>query len=327
MQLESFCQFCDQEYKHIIKYISTSQLSLEAAVSRALRLLPSPKSYFLSEEDQSPRFERLREHFENPMLEAYLLFYQFSLKVFIKLNLLLQREDPLISRVHGHIQRFLKKLALKFLNLDVIDENDNPAQIDFEDTNNQKSGNVKKGVLRGLILRFLYSVNLIRRKVGLLFLGNPMTMIFVKINLTFTFLLCLILYVNHQNYRPRQIMDPPIHCCHTDTLLCFDTIIHYVLLYFKYLHYCVLFSICSDQQLEVCLNTRCKISRMFNDGDISQHQKNKFHNSARVFCGRAFRYALDNLPHSDELLKHVELINWEHCKDTTINSITYFVQR
>ena len=131
------------------------------------------------------------------MLEAYLLFYQFSLKVFIKLNLLLQREDPLISNVHGHIQRFLKKLALKFLNLDVIDENDNPAQIDFEDTNNQKSGNVKKCVLRGLILRFLYSVNLIRRKVGLLFLGNPMTMIFVKINLTFTFLLCLILYANH----------------------------------------------------------------------------------------------------------------------------------
>ena len=96
------------------------------------------------------------------MLEAYLLFYQFSLKVCIKLNLLLQREDPLISRVHGHIQRFMKKLALKFLNLDVIDENDNPAQIDFEETNNQKSGNVKNFVLCGLILKFLCSVSLIR---------------------------------------------------------------------------------------------------------------------------------------------------------------------
>ena len=96
------------------------------------------------------------------MLEIYLLFYQFSLKVFIELNLLLQREDPLISRVHSHIQRFLKKLALKFLNLDVIDESGNPAQIDFDDINNQKSGNVKKGVLCGLIVRFLYSVNLIR---------------------------------------------------------------------------------------------------------------------------------------------------------------------
>ena len=98
----------------------------------------------------------------NPKLEDYLLFYQLSLKVFIKLNLLLQREDPLIPRVHGHIERFLTKLALKFFNLDVIDENDDPAQIKFEDTNNQKSGNVKKGALFGLILRFLYFVNLIR---------------------------------------------------------------------------------------------------------------------------------------------------------------------
>ena len=96
------------------------------------------------------------------MLEAYLLFYQFSSKVFVKLNILLQKEDSLISRIHGHIQEFLKKLALKFLNLDVIDENDNPLQIDFEYTNNKKSGNFKKGILCGLILRFLYSVNLIR---------------------------------------------------------------------------------------------------------------------------------------------------------------------
>ena len=78
------------------------------------------------------------------MLKAYLLFYQLSLKVFIKLNLLLQREEPLISRVHGHIQRFLKRLASKFLNLDVTDKSANPAQIDLEDTNNQKSGNVKR---------------------------------------------------------------------------------------------------------------------------------------------------------------------------------------
>ena len=96
------------------------------------------------------------------MQKAFLLFYKFSLKVFIKLNLLLQREDPLISRVHGHIKRFLKKLALKFLNLDVIDKSGNPAQIGFEDTNNQRGGNVKKGVLYRLIVRFLYPVNLIR---------------------------------------------------------------------------------------------------------------------------------------------------------------------
>ena len=122
-------------------------------------------------------------------------------------------------------------------------------------------------------------------------------------------------------------MDPSIHCCHTDALLSFDTIIHYVLLYFKCLRYRILFFICSDSQLEVGLNTRCKINQMFNDGDISQHQKNKFYNSARAFYERAFKYALDNLPHSDKLLKHTEVINWEHRKDLTIDNITYFVQR
>ena len=113
-------------------------------------------------------------------------------------------------------------------------------------------------------------------------------------------------------------MDPPIHCCHTGTLLSFDTIIHYALLYFKCLRYRILFSIYSDSQLQVGLNTRCKINRMFNDGDISQHQKNKFHNSARAFYKRAFKYAMDNLPHSGKPSKHAEVINWEHGKDATI---------
>ena len=107
-------------------------------------------------------------------------------------------------------------------------------------------------------------------------------------------------------------IDPPIHCCDTGTLLSFDTIIHYLLLYFKCLCYCILFSFCSSSQLEVGFNVQCKINRMFNEGDISQHQKNQFYNSARAFYERAFKYTLDNLPHSDKLLKHAEVINWEH---------------
>ena len=91
-------------------------------------------------------------------------------------------------------------------------------------------------------------------------------------------------------------MDPPIHCCYTDTLLSFDTLIHNVLLYFKCLRYRILFSICSDSQLEVGMNARCKINEMFNDGDNRQYQKNKFYNSTRAFYERAFKYALDDFP-------------------------------
>ena len=122
-------------------------------------------------------------------------------------------------------------------------------------------------------------------------------------------------------------MDPPIYRCHTDTLLSFDTIIHCVLLRFKCFRYRIPFSICADSQLEVGFNARCKINRMFNKGDIRQHQKKKFFdNSVQVFYERAFKYALDNLPHSDVFFKkHAEVINWEYSKDATIDRITYFV--
>ena len=120
-------------------------------------------------------------------------------------------------------------------------------------------------------------------------------------------------------------MDLPIHCCHVDTLFFFDTTSHYV--YIKCLRYHILFSICSDLQLEVGSNAQIKINRMFNNGDISQLQKIKFYNSARAFYEGAFKYALDILPHSDQLLEHAEVINWEHRKDATIDSIIYFFQK
>ena len=104
-------------------------------------------------------------------------------------------------------------------------------------------------------------------------------------------------------------------------LLTFDTIIHDELLYFKCLRYRILFSVCSDSKLEVDLNTQCQIKRILNDDDISQHQKNKFYNLDRSFYKRAFKYALNNLPHSDEILKHVGVINWEHRKFATIDSL------
>ena len=88
--------------------------------------------------------------------------------------------------------------------------------------------------------------------------------------------------------------------------------------------YC--FFICSNSQLRVGLNVLYKVNQLFNDDDVSQHQKNKFYNSDRAFYERAFKYALDNLHNSDELLKDAEVINWEHREDVTIDSITYFVQ-
>ena len=40
----------------------------------------------------------------------------------------------------------------------------------------------------------------------------------------------------------------------------------------------------------------------------------------RAFHQRAYKYALDNLLYSEELLKYAEVINWEHREDATIDS-------
>ena len=92
MQLQSFFQFHDPQYKHIIKYISIRWLSLEAAVGRALRLLPLLTSYFLSEEDKSPQFERIslvycfqaiqwQWHLQNSISPWLFYFVLFSIRV------------------------------------------------------------------------------------------------------------------------------------------------------------------------------------------------------------------------------------------------------
>ena len=137
--LDDFCRFSRQDYCKIIKYVSTRWLSLEAAVGRALKISPVLKSYFLSEQDTSLRFVRLENHFNNALVEIYLLFYQSGLQVFIKFNLFLQRDVPVIARLHGSIQQFLRNLRCKFLTAAAL-ENSDPKEIEFENPRHQKEG-------------------------------------------------------------------------------------------------------------------------------------------------------------------------------------------
>ena len=96
VQLESFCNFCDQDFKKVVKHVSTQWLSLESCVTRTLRLFQALRFYFLPEENPSPRFKRLPSKFTDQMTEVYLFFYQNVLQSLIIFNLFLQREDPLI---------------------------------------------------------------------------------------------------------------------------------------------------------------------------------------------------------------------------------------
>lgn len=113
--LAEYAEFCDQEYRKILKYVSTRWLSLEKAITRVLKQYVSLRSYFLSEDDGQLRFQRLKRVFNNPMTEVYLLFFQSALQIFIDLNLFLQRQGPLIGSVSSALKRFLRLLACKFI--------------------------------------------------------------------------------------------------------------------------------------------------------------------------------------------------------------------
>ena len=88
---------------------------MERAVGRVLQQYDALKSYCLSEDDSSPRFQRLRAVFSTPMTEVYLLFYQSALQTFVHFNMFLQREDPLLPVLRQQMDSFLGKLASKFL--------------------------------------------------------------------------------------------------------------------------------------------------------------------------------------------------------------------
>ena len=113
--LEEFCIFCDTAYKEVISHVSTRWLSLEKAVNRILELYDSLSSYFKSNSESQARFRRLHDIFANPMSEIYLLFVQSIIPTFTRLNMLLQREDPMIFLIFSQIRAFVKNLMCKFV--------------------------------------------------------------------------------------------------------------------------------------------------------------------------------------------------------------------
>ena len=79
--LSEYCTFGDVNYGEVVKHVNMRWLSLERAVGRALQQYDALKSYCLSEDDSSPRFQWLHAVFSTLVTEIYLLFYQSALQV------------------------------------------------------------------------------------------------------------------------------------------------------------------------------------------------------------------------------------------------------
>ena len=138
--LQSYCTFCNQDYRSIVKHVSTRWLSLEVAVQRSLKQLASLTSYFKSENESQARFRRLQTIFTDPMTEVFLLFFQSVLPSFTHCNQFLQREEPLIHVLRPQLEKLLKNVLGKFIKPEVIAEGlknvDGLLSVDYMNTNN-----------------------------------------------------------------------------------------------------------------------------------------------------------------------------------------------
>ena len=68
-ELKSYNEFCNQEYRSMIKHVSTCWLTLELAIERSLKQYPGLKSYFLPEDESQARFSRLQTVFGDPIYD------------------------------------------------------------------------------------------------------------------------------------------------------------------------------------------------------------------------------------------------------------------
>ena len=120
--------------------MSVRWLNLEIVVDRILCQYEGLKSYFLSENDGAPRLQRLKKYFENPMTEVYLLFYQAVLPIFTHVNLLLQRDAPMIYAVHDSLFSLIRKVLGKFIEPEMmLVTNEELLELDFLDVEKQVS--------------------------------------------------------------------------------------------------------------------------------------------------------------------------------------------
>ena len=134
--LSDYTQFCDLACRKMLKHVTTRWLSSNTSVNRILSGYEGLRSYFLSEDDEDskiPCFARLRKHFENPMTEIYLMFFQAVIPTFTTINEFLQRGEPVIHLLLDQLESFLKKLAGKFICIDAIVAANKVWEIDFSD--------------------------------------------------------------------------------------------------------------------------------------------------------------------------------------------------
>ena len=82
-----------------------------------------------------------------------------------------------------------------------------------------------------------------------------------------------------------------------------------------------------DHSVFIGISTRAAVRKLLEEGDIGPSDTSRFYRSVRAFYVQAMKYALDNLPIKDSLLRNARFLNFKAKDDATFSQVEYFVER
>ena len=132
---KEFQAFVDVDDAVILKHCPTRWLSLERVINRVLNQLPALTSYFASHDDveRPVRIRRIHERLSKPLTTMTLLFLQYALPFLIEFNRLFQNEESKVGVLIPEMDRLLRKLLVKFVQLRHIRNVADLRTIDYSD--------------------------------------------------------------------------------------------------------------------------------------------------------------------------------------------------
>ena len=130
-----FQAFVDVDDAVILKHCPTRWLSLERVINRVLNQLSALTSYFASHDDveRPGRIRRIHERLSKPLTTMTLLFLQYALPFLNEFNRLFQNEESKVGVLIPEMDRLLRKLLVKFVQLRHIRNVADLRTIDYSD--------------------------------------------------------------------------------------------------------------------------------------------------------------------------------------------------
>jgi len=113
-ELKSYNEFCNQEYRSMIKHVSTRWLTLELAIERSLKQYHGLNSYFLLRTNH----KQDSIVFKLCLVTLWLKYISFFFNLYSQCSIMptikfLQREEPLIHILQKQLYSLLKKCFRK----------------------------------------------------------------------------------------------------------------------------------------------------------------------------------------------------------------------